>query len=172
MNPSDATSTATTAPRTTPLLSSVTQSITATERRLAPLVARLTLAVVIFPHGAQKAFGWFGGYGFGGTMTYFTETLGIPYIFGLMAILAELLGPLLLAAGFLTRVAAFGIGVTMTVAMGMVHLPHGFFMNWFGNQAGEGIEFFLLAIGLSVALCLSGGGAWSLDRLQASSTHE
>lgn len=150
----------------------VVQTVLATEARFAPLVARLTLAVVLFPHGAQKVFGWFGGFGFAGTMDYFTGTLGIPYAFGLLAIIAEFAGPLALVAGVLTRVAAFGVGVTMTVAMWTVHLQHGFFMNWFGTQAGEGIEFFLLAVGLSIALLLSGGGAYSIDHLWTSSDRE
>ncbi len=135
-----------------------------TERSWSLLAVRLALAVVIFPHGAQKVLGWFGGYGFEGTMGFFTETMGIPYVFGVLAIIAEFFGSLALAAGLLSRIAALGIGVTMMVAMLTSHVQHGFFMNWFGNQAGEGIEFFLLAIGMSVALLLGGGGAASVDR--------
>ncbi len=172
MNTPESTTPKPAAPDAASLLPDAIRPVTATEARLGPLVARLTLAVVIFPHGAQKVFGWFGGYGFTGTMTFFTDTLGIPYVFGLLAIIAEFIGPLALVAGAFARVAAFGIGVTMTVAMWMVHLPHGFFMNWFGNQVGEGIEFFLLAIGLSVVLLLSGGGAYSIDRLWSTSTRK
>ncbi len=140
------------------------QSILATNNNVAPLIARLTLAIVIFPHGAQKLLGWFGGYGFSGTMGYFTDSLGIPAIFAFLAIIAESLGAIALFAGVLTRVSAFGIGITMTVAMFMGHTANGFFMNWFGNQAGEGFEYHLLSIGLALIGIISGGGALSVDK--------
>ena len=127
------------------------------------LILRLALGIVFFPHGMQKLFGWFGGYGFEGTMGFFTAKLGIPVIFAFLAIMAEGLGSLGLIAGLGTRVAAFGISVNMAVAVLMLHLQHGFFMNWFGNQKGEGYEFHLLAIGIGIALMITGGGKWSLD---------
>lgn len=128
------------------------------------LFLRIVLALVILPHGLQKLLGWFGGFGFTGTMSYFTDTLGIPWIFGFAAILAETVGALLLLTGLLSRLAALSIGVVMVVATLIVHLPNGFFMNWFNNQAGEGFEFFLLAIAIAVVVVIAGGGAWSLDR--------
>jgi putative oxidoreductase len=137
-----------------------------TESSIVPLILRLTLAVVMFPHGAQKTFGWFGGHGFKGTMAYFTKS-GIPAGLAFLAIMAEFLGSLGLAVGLLTRVAALGIAVVMLVAIVTVHKPHGFFMNWFGNQQGEGFEYHLLALGLAIALIISGGGAWSVDALIA-----
>ena len=138
----------------------------ATDGTIVPLILRLALAVVIFPHGAQKALGWFGGYGFKGTMGYFTGS-GIPAGLGVLAIVAELLGPLGLALGLWTRVAAFGIACVMLVAIVRVHTPHGFFMNWTGKQKGEGFEFHLLALGLALALIVGGAGAWSVDALIA-----
>ena len=137
-----------------------------TDGTLVPLVLRLALAIVIFPHGAQKALGWFGGHGFAGTMGYF-RSQGIPMVFGLLAIAAELLGSLGVAVGLLTRVAAFGIACVMLVAILTVHRPYGFFMNWFGNKKGEGFEFHLLALGIAIALILTGGGRWSIDALIA-----
>jgi putative oxidoreductase len=131
-----------------------------------PVILRLTLAVVMFPHGAQKAFGWFGGHGFKGTVQYFVKS-GIPAPLAFLAIMAELLGPIGLVLGLLTRLAALGIAAVMLVAIFLVHRPHGFFMNWFGNQQGEGFEYHLLALGLAIALIISGGGAWSLDALIA-----
>ena len=131
-----------------------------------PLVLRLTLAFVMFPHGAQKALGWFGGYGLKGTMEFFRKS-GIPSLLGVLAIIAEFLGPLGLAVGLLTRVAAFGIAAVMVGAILSVHWQHGFFMNWYGNQQGEGFEYHLLAIGLAVALLLDGAGVWSLDAVIA-----
>jgi putative oxidoreductase len=127
------------------------------------LVLRLALGIVFFPHGMQKLFGWFGGYGFEGTMGFFTAKLGVPAVFAFLAIMAEGLGSLGLIAGLGTRVAAFGISVNMAVAVLMLHLQNGFFMNWFGNQKGEGYEYHLLVIGIGVALMITGGGKWSLD---------
>jgi putative oxidoreductase len=137
-----------------------------TDGSIVPLVLRLTLAIVIFPHGAQKALGWFGGHGFSGTMGYF-KSQGIPTVFGLLAIAAELLGSLGVAVGLLTRVAALGIACVMLVAIFTVHRKVGFFMNWFGTQKGEGFEYHLLALGIALALILGGAGRWSLDALIA-----
>ena len=127
-------------------------------------LARFTLALVMFPHGLQKVLGWFGGYGFSGTMQFFTEQMGIPAVLAFLAIAVEFVGPLALALGLAGRVAAAGIVVNMAVAAWMVHLPNGFFMNWFGNQKGEGFEYHLLAIALALIVVIRGSGAWSLDR--------
>ena len=137
-----------------------------TDGSIVPLVLRLTLAVVMFPHGAQKTLGWFGGHGFKGAMGFMTKS-GIPGPLAFLAIMAEFLGPLGLAVGLLTRVAALGIGIVMLVAIVTVHRRHGFFMNWFGIQQGEGVEYHLLALGLAIALILSGPGVWSMDALFA-----
>jgi putative oxidoreductase len=125
---------------------------------------RLVLGIVMFPHGAQKLLGWFGGYGFSGTMGFFTEQLHIPAVFAFLAILAEFAGSLGLIAGLLTRVAAAGILTNMLVAVAMVHGKVGFFMNWSGQQAGEGFEYHLLAIGIAIVLIIRGGGLASADR--------
>ena len=138
-----------------------------TDSGVAGLLLRITLAVVIFPHGAQKALGWFGGHGFKGTMKYFTDS-GIPAVFALLAITAEFLGPIGLAVGLFTRLAAFGIACVMLVAIITVHWPHGFFINWSGNQKGEGIEYHLLALGIAVTLIIAGAGSWSLDHILTS----
>ena len=119
----------------------------------------------MFPHGAQKALGWFGGYGFSGTMGFFTGQLHIPALFAFLAIGAEFAGSVVLITGFLSRVSAFGIAVTMLVAALMVHTSNGFFMNWMGSQKGEGFEYHLLAIGLALIVIIAGGGKWSIDSL-------
>lgn len=137
----------------------------ATEDTYTGLILRLFLALVMFPHGAQKLFGWFGGYGFSATLNHFTENMGIPFILAFLVIIAESLGAISLALGLLTRFCAFGIGSVMVGAVLMVHLPNGFFMNWSGKLPGEGYEFHLLAIGISLALMFHGGGRWSVDRL-------
>ncbi len=138
-----------------------------TDSDTATLVLRVLLGVVFFPHGMQKLFGLFGGYGFSGTFGFFTGSLGIPALFAVLAILAEGLGSLGLLSGLLTRIAAFGITVNMIVAVLMIHHKFGFFMNWDGKQAGEGIEYHLLAIAIGIALMIRGGGKWSVDRVIA-----
>lgn len=139
----------------------------ATHGGVGALLARLTLAGVFFPHGAQKVLGWFGGHGFSGTLQTFTSQMGIPTPLAVIAILTEFLAPLALVVGLFSRLAALGIGTIMLVAMFMVHLPHGFFMNWFGGQGGEGFEYHLLAIGLSLVVIVQGGGLWSIDEILA-----
>lgn len=128
-------------------------------------VLRLVLGVIFFAHGAQKALGWFGGAGFTNTMGFFTDGMHIPAAFAFLAIMAEFLGGLGLILGFLTRIAAFGVFVNMNVAILMVHSPNGFFMNWSGAQKGEGIEYHLLVLAITVVLMLRGAGAWSIDRI-------
>ena len=136
-----------------------------TNDAIAPLLLRLGLAVVMFPHGAQKVLGWFGGHGFSGTMKFFTEGAHIPAPFAFLAILAEFAGPIALVFGLLTRVSALGIGTVMAVAIVKVHAANGFFMNWDGKQAGEGFEYHILAIAIALALMCQGGGRLALDSL-------
>ncbi|HEY8900829.1 MAG TPA: DoxX family protein [Chthoniobacterales bacterium] len=134
-----------------------------TDNTLSTLVLRLTLGAVFFPHGAQKVLGWFGGYGFTGTMGFFTGTMHIPALFAFLAIAAEFAGSIGLILGLGTRIAALGIASTMVVAIATVHSQFGFFMNWTGAQKGEGFEYHLLAIGIAIALIIRGGGLLSAD---------
>ena len=127
-------------------------------------VMRLVAGAVFFAHGAQKALGWFGGNGFNTTMGYFTQNMHIPAILAIAAILAELVGGILLILGLFTRIAAIGIAVNMVVAILLVHQKNGLFMNWTGTQGGEGFEFHLLAIAIAITLIVRGAGALSLDR--------
>ena len=140
------------------------KKITQTTDCYVATILRLTLGLVMFPHGAQKVLGWFGGYGFSGTYGFFTQKMGIPGVFAVLAIAAEFLGSLGLITGTLTRIAAFGIFCNMVVAILTVHYANGFFMNWFGGQTGEGFEYHLLAIGLAIAIMIKGGGAYSVDK--------
>ena len=140
--------------------------LVATHGDVVPLVLRLTLAVVMFAHGAQKALGWFGGDGLRRTLDSLRKS-GVPSPVAVLAIMVEFLGPLGLAVGLLTRVAALGIAAVMRGAILTVHGRHGFFMNWYGNQPGEGFEYHVLAIGLAAALVLNGAGVWSLDAVIA-----
>jgi putative oxidoreductase len=120
---------------------------------------------VFFAHGAQKMLGWFGGAGYPATVGYFTHTLGFPEVLSVLAVLAEFLGSIGLIVGLLSRIAAFGLAVEMLVAVYLVHLPNGFFMNWAGNLHGEGFEFHILALCMLFTVMVRGSGAWSLDHL-------
>ena len=131
---------------------------------------RLMMGVVFFMHGAQKTFGWFGGSGYTGTMGFFTNVMHIPAIFAFLAICAEFLGGIGLIVGGLGRIAAFGIACNMVVALVLVHAQFGFFMNWTGQQKGEGFEYHLLAIAIAIVLMIKGSGAFSVDRALATST--
>ncbi|MEZ0386210.1 MAG: DoxX family protein [Verrucomicrobium sp.] len=142
----------------------LTNAVLGTDKAFAPVVLRVALAAVVFPHGAQKLLGWFGGYGYEGTMGFFTSTMGIPWILALGVILTEFFAPLFLLAGAAVRPAAIAIGTVLATAMLKVHVANGFFMNWMGTQKGEGIEYFLLVIGIAVALVVSGAGRFSVDR--------
>jgi putative oxidoreductase len=126
-------------------------------------VQRAVLGAVMFAHGAQKLFGWFGGYGFDGTMKFFTDTMHLPAPLALLIILGESIGALLLVAGLGTRLAAFGISAIMIGAVLTTHGSAGFFMNWYGAQPGEGFEYHLLALALSAPLLIAGGGRYALD---------
>ena len=128
-------------------------------------IPRVILGCVMLPHGAQKLFGWFGGFGFTNTMTYFTQTAGLPWIIAFLIVMGESLGSLGLILGFFTRLSALGLICIMVGAIITVHIPNGFFMNWFGKQAGEGFEYHLLVIGMSIPLLISGGGKYSVDAL-------
>lgn len=128
---------------------------------------RVALGAVMLPHGLQKTFGLFGGYGWEGTMGFFTGQMGIPAMFAALAILAESAGAVALIAGFLGRITALGIGSVMIGAAVMVHAKVGFFMNWNGTQAGEGYEFHILATAMAALIVWQGSGAYSVDRLIA-----
>lgn len=128
------------------------------------LIARLALGITIFPHGAQKLLGWFGGYGYSGTMGFLTGQIHLPYIFALLVILIEFFGSLLLIFGFLTRIAAIGVLGNFLGVFFVVHIHNGFFMNWnMTPNKGEGYEFFILLFGLALIALIAGGGKASVD---------
>ena len=134
-----------------------------TDDNSASIILRISFVIMMLPHGAGKVFGIFGGFGFEKTMQHMTENMHIPYIFALLAIIIEFVSSLAILAGFQTRVNALLLGVVMFVA-GTMHIQHGFYMNWFGQKAGEGFEFHILAVGMMLALAVLGGGKYSLDR--------
>lgn len=128
------------------------------------LIARIALGIVVFPHGAQKLLGWFGGYGFTGTMGFLTSTAGLPWIAALLVILIEFFGALMLISGFATRIAALGIIGNFLGVVLSSHLNNGFFMNWYMQpNKGEGLEYFILLFGLAIISLIAGGGKASID---------
>jgi putative oxidoreductase len=139
--------------------------LTATTRDPAATVARVALGLVLFPHGAQHNLGWFGGYGFKGTLGWMTATLGFPAPLAVLGLLVELLAPVLLVIGFGGRATAVALFAFMATAAS-THVANGFFMNWFGKLGAgtEGFEYHLLALALALVVAIKGMGALSLDR--------
>jgi putative oxidoreductase len=131
---------------------------------LALLVLRLSLAIVMWPHGAQKALGLFNGPGLSGTVAGLGGHFGLPVPLVYLIIALEFLGPIALVLGVLTRLTALGLAIDMACAAALVHLPNGFFMNFTGKQAGEGIEFFIALVGIGIALVIAGPGRIALTR--------
>ena len=136
-----------------------------TDRDLVITIVRIALGVVFFAHGAQKALGWFGGAGLQSTVRTFREHLQIPAPLAVLSVAAEFLGGAGLIVGLLSRIAALGIAVIMIVALIAVHWKFGFFMNWYGDKQGHGIEYHILVLALTVAIMIKGGGAFSLDQI-------
>lgn len=156
------------APRTDSpsLLRRAVYSFFSTPKDTTSVLLRMALAATMFPHGAQKALGWFGGHGFSNTVGFFVQN-GTPAPLAMLIIAAEFLGPIALVAGFFTRWSAFGIGLVMAGALGLVHAQNGFFMNWMGNQKGEGFEYFIPVIAIAIVLMVKGAGRWAVDGLIA-----
>jgi putative oxidoreductase len=140
------------------------RKLTATENSSAIAILRLVLGIVFFAHGAQKMLGWWGGYGYTATMGFFTTGMHLPAPLAFLAIAAEFFGGIGLILGLFTRIAAFGVGVNMLVAIFTVHLQFGLFANWSGQQKGEGYEFHLLVLAIATFLMIKGPGAFSADR--------
>lgn len=135
------------------------------------LIVRIGAGGVLLPHGFQKLFGWFGGFGWNATLSFFSSSLHVPVPLTVLVILGESLGSVAMLLGFMTRFVAFGYLLIMLGAIFMVHLPNGFFMNWFGKQAGEGFEYHLLVISMAAALLVGGGGKWSVDAMISRRMH-
>ncbi len=138
-----------------------------TDNNKASIFLRLALGIVMFPHGAQKVLGWFGGPGAEKTIEIFTTKAGFPVYAVILLMITEFIGSLCLISGFFTRVFALAIGFAMAFCAYGNHLQNGFFMNWMGNQKGEGFEFHILVVGIALALAVRGGGAFSIDKMIA-----
>lgn len=146
--------------------SSVLSAICATDDSSTQTLLRITLALVLLPHGGQHLFGIFGGYGFAATVAWMSGLLGVPVSLAAAGVLLEFIGPLLLLAGIGSRLVALALGVFMATA-GSTHVANGFFMNWLGNMpAGvEGFEYHILVVAIAFKVAVNGGGAYSIDRV-------
>jgi len=128
-------------------------------------IARLTLGLVLFPHGAQKLLGLFGGNGYTATVDFFTSQMGLPGIIAFSIIIIEFFGSISLILGLIGRFWALSIAGMFLGIIYTTQFEHGFFMNWYGNQTGEGFEYSLLVIGLALTIVVNGSGKWSVDNL-------
>lgn len=129
------------------------------------LILRIVLGAIMLPHGAQKLFGLFGGYGYTQTMRFFTDFMKLPWIISVSIILIEFFGAAALIMGIASRVWAFAFMIIMVGAIVTTNYKHGLFMNWFGTQEGEGYEYHLLVIGICITLLIVGSGRYSIDQL-------
>ena len=143
----------------------MTRKLIATEQNYVSTVLRVVLGVAMFPHGAQKLLGWFGGAGLEGTIAFFGQAWGIPAVLTVAIVLTEFFGGIALILGVAGRAAATGIAAIMLGAVSIEHFQHGFFMNWTGAQPGEGVEYHLLVVAVAVAIAITGSGALSVDRV-------
>ncbi|QNA45942.1 DoxX family protein [Lacibacter sediminis] len=141
----------------------ILQTITHTNDHVSGLLLRLTLGIVILPHGLQLLLGWFGGYGFNGSMQYFTGVAGLPWLVAFTVIMLQSVGAVLLLTGTGTRLMAIAYVIMFIGMIVTAHSDYGFFMNWDGNQKGEGYEYHLLVIGLALLLVINGAGKFSFD---------
>lgn len=128
-------------------------------------LVRVTLAIVIFPHGAQLLLGWFDGFGYDATMQYFTTTANLPYLIGFLVIMIQFFGSIMLLLGLAVRLNAIAMFFLFVGMILTSHVEYGFFMNWYGTQEGEGYEYHLLVLGLTLPLVLKGSGAYGIGKL-------
>ena len=130
------------------------------------LIVRVVLGIIFFAHGGQKVFGWFGGPGLRGLISYFKQSLGVPAPLTVLAALTEFFGGLAMIVGLLVRPAAVGLIVVLVVGTATVHWRNGFFLNWSLEPGkGHGYEMNLALIGMALAVLVGGGGALSIDWL-------
>lgn len=149
---------------------SINRLLNTDENNYSLLFLRIVAAIAIFPHGAQKLLGWFGGAGLQATLNSFSAYLGIPSYLAILAVLAESLGALLLVLGLFSRVSAFGLAVTMVVAVFSAHIHNGFFMNWSGTAKGEGFEYHFIYFAIVMVIAVKGAGAFAMDSLLSKKT--
>ena len=126
-------------------------------------IVRLTVGLVLLPHGAQSMLGLFGGYGFNGTLDFLTTQMGLPWIVAFSVPIIEFIGSISLIIGFASRLWSIAITFLFIGIIFTTQLENGFFMNWHGTLNGEGFEYSLLVIGTSIAMLINGSGRYSVD---------
>lgn len=135
-----------------------------TENDIKLFILRLAAGFVVLAHGVQKLFGWFGGHGPQFYIESFGEWFGFPAVVTILIILSDTVGALLLMFGAAARFMAASISLVMLGAIYFVHGRWGFYMNWYGEQRGEGFEFHLLILVMTIIVGIWGAGKWSVDR--------
>ncbi len=130
-----------------------------TDGNVAGLIARVFLGVVILPHGFPKLLT------FEQTVNGLMSGALLPYYVAVLVVIGESVGAFSLIIGFMSRFCAASMIVIMVGAVQLFHLKHGFFMNWKGNQMGEGYEYHILVVGLALVVVACGGGRFSVDGL-------
>lgn len=133
-----------------------------TEDTILAFVLRLSLGIVMFPHGAQKLLDWFGGASLAGYVELF-HRFGFSTTVAVLVTIGEFFGGLGLIIGLLSRVAAGGLALIMAGAVLTVNGKYGFFINWAGDKARKSYEFHILVIGLAIGIIIVGGGKWPID---------
>ncbi len=129
----------------------------------AATVIRITLGLIILPHGAQHLLGWFGGFGFSGFTGWLIEVKHLPSVIAYMVPFIEIITPFFLILGYKSRIVSIIVFILFVGIIFADHIDKGFFMNWIGNIKGEGYEYHLLILSMCVSLLLSGSGKKSLD---------
>lgn len=142
------------------------QWFSSTQGGWGPLILRLTLGIVLFPHAAQKLFGWFDGPGLQGEMQYMTTHVGLQPFIAVIAIAIECLGTFCILLGIWTKITSIAIFFLFIGMIVVDHASHGFFMNWFGKMpaGAEGFEYHLLVLGICLTLIIQGGGKYSMEK--------
>ncbi|MEP1094845.1 MAG: DoxX family protein [Cyclobacteriaceae bacterium] len=138
------------------------KSLIKTDNDIAPFIARIFLGLVIFPHGAQKILGIWGGHGLQAMMDSFQAWFGIHPVVSALVAFAEFFGSLALILGLFGRFMAATIVMVMLGAIYYV-VNDFFFMNWYSQERGEGYEFHILAIALGLIVIIKGSGKYALD---------
>ncbi len=143
-------------------MNTMIKSLINTDSNITGLLLRVPVGTILAAHGAQKLFGWFGGYGLEGTGQWLAS-IGLEpgYLMALLAGGAEFFGGIALILGLLTRPAAIASAVTMLVALVVVHLGNGLFLS------NNGFEYALALLAVTVVLAIQGGGALSVDKIIA-----
>lgn len=140
------------------------RKLTSTGNSAAFFFLRIALGVVLLAHGLQQTLGVLGGVGMSAKLDYYYNSYHIPKFIGFFGISIISIGAVMLIIGFCSRIIAFFSGIFLLTAAVLVHIQNGIFMNWTGQNSGEGFEYHILGIAIAVAIVIYGGGWLSVDR--------